>query len=61
MIQILRRILHRPTLYSETNEELDDIERLCSLGLILYVHTEQQHGWHITAKGIAFYRESTDT
>jgi predicted transcriptional regulator len=43
------------------DDELDDIERLCSLGLILYVHTEQQQGWHITAKGIAFYRESTDT
>lgn len=61
MIQILRRILHHPTLYSETNEEYDVIDQLCSLGMIYYVNTEQQQGWHITAKGIAFYRESTES
>ena len=61
MIQTLQRILHHPTLYLEMDNELDDIERLCSLGLILYIHTEQQHGWHITTKGIAFCRESTES
>jgi hypothetical protein len=29
--------------------------------MIYYVNTEQQQGWYITAKGIAFYRESTGT
>ena len=61
MIQTLRRILHHPTLYSETNEEYDAIDRLCSLGLIHFVNTEQQQGWHITVKGILFYRESTES
>ncbi len=61
MIQTLQRILHHPTLYSETNEEYGDIDRLCCLGLIHFVNTEQQQGWHITAKGVAFYRESTES
>lgn len=60
MRKILHTLLHQSTLYSESEEEVDLIDRMVSEGLIHYVNLETRSGWTITLKGIKKYRESTE-
>ena len=57
MLKILHTLLHQSTLYSESEEEVDLIDRMASEGLIHYVNLEHASGWIITLKGIQSYNE----
>lgn len=56
MMKILHTLLHHSTLYSETDEEGEIVDRMASEGLIHYVNLERARGWAITRKGIEKYR-----
>lgn len=45
MLKILHTLLHQSTLYSESEEEVDLIDRMVSEGLIQYVNLEHASGW----------------